>query len=142
MRVTLTITEIHRWLELNEHEGVVIGLIGSREVSCHVLLPDANGWGRHAPGRSLEIELRLERSGTVEPADPSEPLSLRRVDGAIHRAVGEVREIAGELLLLDVGMPLSVDLDITPAMAHAIPRIAVGDRIAIVGMLEADLDPE
>ena len=84
----------------------------------------------------------LTRYGDVEVLDASAPPALTQRDGVNYEVTGTVLARDGEEVELDSVLRLDVDLDLTPGMRRAVPDVAVGDRIRVEGVLEADLDPE
>jgi hypothetical protein len=140
MRKTMTLRELVPWTRYNEWEGEVTGEIDGRLLSCHVLMANPAGWRSHRSGEVLDIELRLERSGSWSRLPAGAAPSLRQVAGVEYELSGTVLEAEGERLVVDAGLVLEVDLDL-PA-GQPTPDFARGDGIRVQGQLQADLDPD
>jgi hypothetical protein len=125
----------------NEYEGQIEGRLDGLAVTCKVLLTDGD-WSRIRPGDVYEVDATLTRYGDVEVLDASAAPALIQRDGVNYEVIGTVLARDDEAVELDSVLRLDVDLDLAPFMQRRVPDVAVGDRIRVEGILEADLDPD
>jgi hypothetical protein len=138
MRHSLTVERAVPWPH-NDYEGQIEGRLDGHAVTCKVLLTDGD-WSRLKPGDVYEVDARLTRYGDVEIVDAAPALTQR--DGVNYEVIGTVLARDEEAVELDSVLRLDVDLDLAPFMRRRVPDVAVGDRIRVEGVLEADLDPD
>lgn len=142
---SITIHKINRW-SLNEYEGELSITLKEQPFEVYALIPEGNqGWSKIQVGSTHDIELRLERSSRPpQILFKDKSISIKQIESSTHEIKGLVTSIPkveglplSDILVVDVGFPLLVDLD------HQKPStgpIKVGDWINMVGVLKVDFD--
>ncbi len=142
---TIQIQKINRW-SLNEYEGVLSITLRGESFDVYALIPEGDkGWANLQIGETKKAELRLERS-THPPKilSAEQNKSITQIDTSIYEITGLVLSIPevqglplGDILVVDVGFPLLVDLDL---YKPALDRFKVGDWGTVYGQLKVDFD--
>ncbi|HEU4326162.1 MAG TPA: hypothetical protein VFS21_23680 [Roseiflexaceae bacterium] len=128
--------------QYNEYEALVDALVDGQPLCLHALIYRPDDWRRFAPGAAVPAALWLERDGPVERLAAAGPPALAQIEAARYEAIGTVRSVDGERLILDTTLPLSVDLDLPPQQAAHAPPLRPGDPLRVVGVMKADLYPD
>jgi hypothetical protein len=140
---TLTIKKLVPWSEYNDYEGHLEGVLDSYDICGYLLMYSAEDWHKYEPEQIVEVELWLERTGSVTILNSSASPVLQQLEGVNYEVTGTVTDVTGETLLLNSVFPLRVDLDISSDMKSPLPlEISVGDQIHVVGALKVSLDLE
>jgi len=147
-RQELTITGAVPWVEDEQalsvgvaDEGQLDGTVDGHPVSAHVAVHDHAEWASFVPGRTIPVELWLDREGDVEAFDG--PPRLHRLDGIRHAAEGRIVKVLDpSTIVLDVGFPLEVRLHRWPSVTARIPELEPGRTIRMRGTLAVEPDTD
>ncbi|MBI4859648.1 MAG: hypothetical protein HY815_05220 [Candidatus Riflebacteria bacterium] len=139
MRHRIRIERAHPGEDRFDPEGRLDVVLSGLVLSCAVLMPTPEAWSRLAHGLELDVELWLERSGSVRRL-PEAPAALTSMGGVFWRATGLVTDCDGDWLKLESVVPLSIDLDPPVQAPSGLPLIAAGDHLEVEGRLKLDLE--
>jgi len=119
-----------------EHE-VAFDWGGRRLVARALLMAvDDPAW---RPGALCDVKIRLVRGGQAMKIAPHTRPQLEDEGEAMWSAVGPVLAIDGDLVTIDVGFPLEVDLDRDRRQPELTPDLVEGDSLAVRGELRVGL---
>ena len=65
MKQNLLISNVSRWLDLNEYESQVTGLINGIEISCHFVDTTGKYWTILSKGVEIDVDILLVRTGEI-----------------------------------------------------------------------------
>ncbi len=136
------IQQIRPLPQYNEYESLVDALVDDQPLCLHALIYRPDDWRRFAPGVVVPAALWLERDGPAERLTTVQPPALVQIEAARYEAIGTVRSVDGERLILDTTLPLPVDLDLPAQRAAHAPPLCPGDPLRVVGVMKADLYPD
>jgi hypothetical protein len=140
---TLTIKQLVPWSAYNGHEGHLEGVLDGYDICVYSLMHSTENWHKYVPEQIVEVDVWLERTGSVTILNASAPPALQQLAGINYEVTGTVTHVAGETLLLNSVFPLRVDLDISSDMTSPLPlEISVGDQIRVAGALKVSVDLE
>jgi hypothetical protein len=119
----LKISNIWRWLDLNEYEGKISGQVNGFPISGHLLDLSAEIWVWLTPGLEVDIEMWIERTGgdplkIDEEIYKFEPIS--QAEQTLYKVSGKVISVEGnEHIVLSTCFPnpIIVDLEVPPGQS-------------------------
>lgn len=139
MSHTLTIKSVTPWSEYNEYEGQIDGLIDGNPVCCYIFAPNLAAWKQLTPGRTLKVDIWIERTGVFDIVDPTEPSILNQLDGVLYEIIGNILLLNEENVVISSFIPIPVDLDLPVRQDQPFPQLSIGDNVRLKGILKVDL---
>ena len=131
-----TIDKALRWRQLNEYEGELHGTIDDLSICVHLLVCDPEKeWPILLNSDSIELDIWLERSGSILKLNPSSKVNWEQCEGPSYRIQSRILEIVDEETFHVEGLfPLRIDID--GALEF---ELSVGDFVVIEGVLKGEL---
>ena len=125
-----------KWRQLNEYEGEIHGTIDGFSICVHILVCDPEKeWPILLNSPSVELDIYMERSGSILRLHPSSQVNWEQCEGPSYRIQSRVLKIVDEETFHVEGpFPLRVDIDGTLGF-----ELSVGDFVVIEGVLKGEL---
>jgi len=141
MSYNFRIIKIDRWLDLNEYEGQIRGIIDDKQLSCY-LFASPESWSVLSAGQEINISLWIERAGdilvTKDRIIAFEPVSSN--DDVAYKVAGQIISVEGEgYISLKTVLPLTVDMDIPYGQSDEFV-FDVGCFIEFIGILKMKIE--
>jgi hypothetical protein len=143
MKKEISIHKAVPWIEFNDAEGHLEGIIEGYEVWVKVFFRDENEWTLFPAGKKIIADVWIERRESLKILPQETLYGFSQNAGVNYLFTGKVIGIDGELLILESLIMITVDMEVGPEWVNKIAKeIKLGDIIMVEGVLKADIHPD